>query len=266
MKSYLVYMKSGLKNIFILVLFMSSSCTLFDSKSDAEDLSSNDSSEEIFQNVGTETNSETTNLADQADGTKKNEEDFFGTTAEQKSSLEPKMDTPESTPVVKDAVTKVGPVISIADGKKEEKKTKGIKSPSLKIASSPSKLELSDEVKTYTAGKDETLMWISFKLYGDYRYWRVLSKMNGGMINLKKNAGIKYKVPVNEFIWEPKGSPYLIKRGDTLGRISTNIYGIVSKWRAIYENNKEMIRDPNLIFAGFTLYYLKDAKLAEDEE
>ncbi|MBI4924338.1 MAG: hypothetical protein HY843_00310, partial [Bdellovibrio sp.] len=47
---------------------------------------------------------------------------------------------------------------------------------------------------------------------------------------------------------------------DNLVLISTDIYGKSSKWKKIWENNKQLIRDPNRIFAGFYLYYTMTAE------
>ena len=79
--------------------------------------------------------------------------------------------------------------------------------------------------------------------------------------NLSVGQVIKLPKPEEAFVWSPSGEPYVIQRGDTLGTISQVKYGTKSKWRRIYENNKPLIKDPNLIFAGFTLYYE-----ADDEE
>jgi hypothetical protein len=51
------------------------------------------------------------------------------------------------------------------------------------------------------------------------------------------------------------GDKYLIKHGDTLGTISNDLYGTSSKWKKLWKNNRELIKDPNRIFAGFYLYY-----------
>ena len=53
--------------------------------------------------------------------------------------------------------------------------------------------------------------------------------------------------------------------GETLGTISNKHYGVTKRWKDLYENNRPMIKDPNLIFAGFTLYYVPDRDLASDE-
>lgn len=114
---------------------------------------------------------------------------------------------------------------------------------------------MSDE---YVVQEGETLMWIAFKLYGDYRKWRELRDMNPVAFSSGLQAGTKIKYNPSQFRWNPQGLPHLIKSGETLGTISNDKYGTSSKWRKIYDNNRDMIRDPNLIFAGFTLYYIAE--------
>ena len=118
----------------------------------------------------------------------------------------------------------------------------------------------------YTVENGETLMWIAFKIYGDYSKWRSIANLNPGKLgpggSVNPGTILKYYAPSSEFRWKPKGMPYLIRLGDTLGKISGNVYGTRAKWKHIWHNNRPMIKDPNLIFAGFTLYYLSKADLA----
>lgn len=129
-----------------------------------------------------------------------------------------------------------------------------------------SSISMTEGVSEYTVEKGDTLMLIAFKLYGDYRKWKSLQEMNPGVDAGKLSAGsnIKYNEPSEKFVWNPDGLPYLIKNGDTLGSISNDKYGTVSKWKLLYENNKPMIHDPNLIFAGFTLYYVPERDVASE--
>ena len=118
---------------------------------------------------------------------------------------------------------------------------------------------MSGEMGTYVAKNGETLMQVAFKIYGDYRKWKYLMDVNNlSDQSISEGTSLKYGKPMNDFVWNPKGNPYLIKTGDTLGHISQKKYNTTKKWRSIYENNKPLIRDPNLIFAGFTLYYIPD--------
>ncbi len=118
--------------------------------------------------------------------------------------------------------------------------------------------------KTYQVQKNETLMMIAFKLYGDYGKWKELANYNRDALkgSTVVNAGmnLKYIAPAEEFVWSPDGLPYLIRTGDTLGIISKSVYQTPKKWKFIWDNNRPLIKDPNKIFAGFTLYYLESGR------
>lgn len=43
---------------------------------------------------------------------------------------------------------------------------------------------------------------------------------------------------------------YEIKKGDTLSAIAKQRLGDATKWRAIYEANKDVIKNPDLIYPG----------------
>jgi nucleoid-associated protein YgaU len=43
---------------------------------------------------------------------------------------------------------------------------------------------------------------------------------------------------------------YLIKKGDTLSAIAKQFYGKANEYPKIFEANREVIKDPNLIFPG----------------
>jgi nucleoid-associated protein YgaU len=118
--------------------------------------------------------------------------------------------------------------------------------------------------KQYTVQKNETLMMIAFKIYGDYRRWKEIANINTGSLNgnstVKSGMVLNYIAPSEEFVWNPQGNPYLIKTGDTLGTISKQVYTTKSKWKLLWENNRPLIKDPNKIYAGFTIYYLESSR------
>ena len=118
----------------------------------------------------------------------------------------------------------------------------------------------SGEMGTYTTQKGETLMQVAFKLYGDYRKWKdIMSLNNLSSQQVPRGMALQYEKPASKFVWNPSGNPYLIKNGDTLGTISQHKYNTAKRWKEIYNNNQPLIRDPNLIFAGFTIYYIPDS-------
>ena len=120
-----------------------------------------------------------------------------------------------------------------------------------------------DEQQDYRVEKGDTLMQISFKLFGDISKWKVIADLNPGTEQLLV-SGTKIKVPVAEspFVWQPVGLPYIIQTGDTLGTISKDKYGTPSKWQKIYNNNRALIKDPNKIYAGFTIFYEEEEAMS----
>ena len=46
------------------------------------------------------------------------------------------------------------------------------------------------------------------------------------------------------------GKTYVVVKGDSLSKIAKREYGDANKWRTIYEANKELISDPDLIYPG----------------
>jgi len=118
--------------------------------------------------------------------------------------------------------------------------------------------------KTYQVQKNETLMMIAFKLYGDYGKWKEIANNNRSTLKgstvVTTGMNLKYMAPAEEFVWNPQGLPYLIRTGDTLGIISNSVYQTPKKWKLIWDNNRPLIKDANKIFAGFTLYYLESGR------
>ncbi len=49
---------------------------------------------------------------------------------------------------------------------------------------------------------------------------------------------------------EPKLNYYTIKSGDSLSKIAGEVYGDVHKWNALFEANREVVKDPDLIYPG----------------
>jgi nucleoid-associated protein YgaU len=43
---------------------------------------------------------------------------------------------------------------------------------------------------------------------------------------------------------------YTVKSGDSLSKIAQQHYGDSTKWRKIFDANKDIIKDPNLIHPG----------------
>ena len=113
----------------------------------------------------------------------------------------------------------------------------------------------SSEQSVYTVQKNETLMMVAFKIYGDYAKWKDIAQLNGiSGQSISEGQTLSYTAPAEQFSWAPEGSPYLIKEKDTLGTISNDTYGTTKYWKNIWDNNRPIIKDPNKIFVGFTIF------------
>ena len=64
---------------------------------------------------------------------------------------------------------------------------------------------------------------------------------------------------------ERPGDLYEIRVGDTLGTISTTLYGTTEHWKKLWKYNGDLVNNPNQIYAGFSLYYLPKDRVSEME-
>lgn len=51
----------------------------------------------------------------------------------------------------------------------------------------------------------------------------------------------------------PKINTYVVQKGDSLSKIAKRQYGNANEWRRIFEANRDIINDPDLIHPGQTL-------------
>ncbi len=74
---------------------------------------------------------------------------------------------------------------------------------------------------------------------------------NDGIESVEDKMTVK-SAPVveQEVVQEPEALFYTVKRGDTLGAIAKEFYGKASKYPVIFEANKPMLKNPNLIYPG----------------
>ena len=52
---------------------------------------------------------------------------------------------------------------------------------------------------------------------------------------------------------KPSQRSYTVVAGDSLSRIAKRVYGEAGKWRVIFEANKDVIKNPDLIYPGQVL-------------
>ena len=48
----------------------------------------------------------------------------------------------------------------------------------------------------------------------------------------------------------PSGRSYTVVKGDSLSKIAKQFYGDAGEWKKIYEANKDLIKNPDLIRPG----------------
>lgn len=123
-------------------------------------------------------------------------------------------------------------------------------------------IESESKFEEYVVQQGDTLMILAFRLYRDVFKWREIAQWNKERLNPSNDItpGDILRIKVLDLpldTWQPMGDPYLIMQGDSLTKISKNVYeGTMKYWRDIWSNNPLLIKNPNIIYAGFTLYYL----------
>lgn len=248
-----------LKSLFLLFILssLSTSCGLIEKFKTPEQPTDSKSSETAV--AETKTESGTDDLFSKTMNDTKEEPLHTATDA-------PTNVTTES-PAVKDDLKSLEDEFSGTPAKVAEADTKQVKVeeslPEIKAEAPPAISENANsdagKVMSYKVQKGETLMQIAFKIYGDVSKWKDIKQMNDSKLSknsaLRSNMELKYTAPEKVFVWNPEGTPYMIKTGETLGTISNSVYQSPKKWKTIWENNKPLIKNPNVIYAGFTLYY-----------
>jgi nucleoid-associated protein YgaU len=128
--------------------------------------------------------------------------------------------------------------------------------------------QVTGEVTRYRVKRGDTLMKIAFENYGDLYRWKDI--LDGNQSVLKDPNEIAPGTTLmlsgaGMVTIERNGEKYLIKVGDTLGLISNEVYGTKAKWKKLWENNRQMIKNPNRIYAGFNLYYEPESRMTQDQ-
>ncbi len=149
---------------------------------------------------------------------------------------------------------------AVADSVKDSA-TAGPSSPSVAVApDQSSEVAVSGELKDYKIRKGDTLMKIAYEYYGDLTRWKEIYQNNKDSISdpNQLSVGKVIRLDTSHPVAAIEGEKYRIRTGDTLGKVSHQLYGTPQRWKELYEKNKQLIRDPNKIFVGFYLYYTPD--------
>lgn len=112
---------------------------------------------------------------------------------------------------------------------------------------------------THVVRKGDTLMKIAFAYFGDVYQWQHIWNANRDRLHnpnvLAIGTVLKIERPKTPVTIARKGKAWRIGQNDTLFSISEEVYGTPEEWERLYHNNRQLIRDPREIYAGFTLYY-----------
>jgi nucleoid-associated protein YgaU len=184
---------------------------------------------------------------------------------DQVASADPQAQAPVATPdALAPAPAAVDPAPAVAQAQPEPvtpapiAETPSTSSSSTESTASTSSTSSSAGSETYHVRHGDTLMRIAFEKYGDLYKWKQIYESNKDKIkdpNVIMPGTVLTLENVNNDLPARTGKKYMIKQGDTLARISNNVYGTPSKWKKIWQHNKPWIPNPNRIFAGFYLYY-----------
>lgn len=68
--------------------------------------------------------------------------------------------------------------------------------------------------------------------------------------NVKNVEKVEDNLTVSAGPPPPEPRLYTVKKGDYLSKIAKEVYGDAMKWKALFEANKEVIEDPDLIYPG----------------
>lgn len=105
----------------------------------------------------------------------------------------------------------------------------------------------------YTVKEGDNLRYISKKLYSNKNRWKEIAELNSDQI---KNPNRIYKGMKLKFVPDPghenesHAEIYIVKKGDSLSKISKKVFGTYWKWNHLHEKNKDSVKDPNILTIG----------------
>lgn len=118
---------------------------------------------------------------------------------------------------------------------------------------------------TYTVRPGDTLSKIAGQLLGSTGRWREIYDANGNQISDPNLIYPGMRLTIPGYSPEPtaptaptytppgQGGYYTVRSGDTLSAIAGNLMGDASRWREIYDANRNRIRNPNMLQVGWVL-------------
>jgi nucleoid-associated protein YgaU len=131
----------------------------------------------------------------------------------------------------------------------------------------------------YTIKPGETLAKIAREKLGDEKLWRQLHEINRDRIPNPNvvPSGVTIRLPKKEDLIVAAGAPaasppggaagtagaggasavryttYTVLPGESLSKVASKVLGTGNRWRELYELNKDVIRNPDIVTAGTVL-------------
>lgn len=113
----------------------------------------------------------------------------------------------------------------------------------------------------YTVGKDANLSCIALNYYGKaslassiYQYNKEILKQTGGKLvegmGLKLPATLGKTTRIGLPVANAGETLYVVKEGENLKKIAKNVYGDSNLYKAVFERNKDRIKDASTIYSG----------------
>jgi nucleoid-associated protein YgaU len=125
---------------------------------------------------------------------------------------------------------------------------KGVEKVNDEYLSAPPSEEITEY---YTVQPGDTLSKIASRLYGNAGKYPVIFEENREVI---KDPNLIYPGQILRIVKPPVShalsETYTVKSGDTLSKIAKQFYGDARKYSIIFEANRDILKDPNIIHPG----------------
>lgn len=110
-----------------------------------------------------------------------------------------------------------------------------------------------EPITNYTVTMGDSLSEIAKNYLGDANRWLEIYELNKDIISNPDiiSIGMILKMPLKERT--EATATYIIKSNDSLSMIAKNLLGDVNKWVELYELNKDIIKNPDIIEPGMSL-------------
>ncbi len=127
----------------------------------------------------------------------------------------------------------------------------------------PAEAELPPGFTIHVVRRHETMQSIAEAVYGDAAKWTLIAHENPLQDPIKLVEGTELRLPPADH--QRPGEPveidglpqalviHVVKKNETLGHIAQLYYGRASKWRLIYDANRDKLRTPDMVRAGMKL-------------